>query len=87
MASGSQVCSGNWALLPTTPRNRQQAPTSNRRWLMSPSSASWLRWAMLKLPFAAKKSVMMPIIKPMSPVRVVRNAFTAASELSFSSHQ
>ena len=29
----------------------------------------------------------MPIIKPMSPVRVVRNAFTAASEFSFSSHQ
>ena len=41
---------------------------------------------MLKVP-AAKNMMMMPIIKPMSPVRVVRNALSAAAELTPSSHQ
>ena len=36
---------------------------------------------------AAKNRMMMPIIRPMSPVRVVRNALSAASEFAFSSHQ
>ena len=31
--------------------------------------------------------MMMPIISPMSPVRVVRNALSAASEFAPSSHQ
>ena len=35
---------------------------------------------MLKLPPAAKNRMMMPIIRPTSPTRVVRNAFSAASE-------
>ena len=41
---------------------------------------------MLKLP-TAKKRMMMPIISPMSPVRVVRNAFSAARLFALSSHQ
>jgi hypothetical protein len=36
---------------------------------------------------AAKNSTMIPIIRPTSPTLVVRKAFTAASELGFSSHQ
>ena len=36
---------------------------------------------------AAKNVTMMPIISPMSPVRVVRNALMAAFVLAFSSHQ
>ena len=42
--------------------------------------------SMLKVP-AAKNVMMMPIIRPMSPVRVVRNALSAASEFAPSSHQ
>src|SRR5713226_5212748 len=42
--------------------------------------------AMLNEP-AEKKSTTTPIIRPTSPVRVVRNAFTAASAFGFSSHQ
>ena len=34
-----------------------------------------------------KKRMMMPIIRPMSPVRVVRNALMAARLFSRSSHQ
>ena len=30
MASGSQVCSGNWPLLPMMPMNKQIAPASKR---------------------------------------------------------
>ena len=36
---------------------------------------------------AAKNMMMMPIIKPMSPVRVVRNAFSAAAEFAPSSQK
>ena len=32
MASGSQVCSGNWPLLPMMPMSRQAAPTSQSVW-------------------------------------------------------
>ena len=35
----------------------------------------------------AKNRIVTPINKPMSPTRLVRNAFNAAFELSFSSHQ
>ncbi len=35
----------------------------------------------------AKKRMITPIISPMSPVRVVRNALIAARELAGSSHQ
>ena len=53
---------------------------------MSPPSTSALIAEMSNVP-AAKNRTMTPIIKPTSPTRVVRNAFTAASELGFSSHQ
>ena len=36
---------------------------------------------------AAKKQMITPIIRPTSPVRVVRKAFNAALEFAFSSHQ
>ena len=86
MASGSHVWSGNWPLLPMIPMNRQIAPASRRScW------APWLRAyvlmpTMLNVP-AAKNVMITPIIRPMSPVRVVRNALMAARELTPSSHQ
>ena len=36
---------------------------------------------------AAKNSTVTPTSRPMSPTRLVRNAFNAASLLGFSSHQ
>ena len=42
---------------------------------------------MLKLWPLAKYRVTMPTSRPMSPVRVVKNALRAASEMGFSSHQ
>jgi hypothetical protein len=42
---------------------------------------------MLKVCPAAKNVTMMPIMSPMSPVRVVRNALIAAFEFAGSSHQ
>ena len=49
-------------------------------------SAYSLMPTMLKVP-AAKNVMMTPIIRPTSPVRVVRNALIAALELGCSSHQ
>ena len=57
-----------------------------------PESAALLSATMLndRVPVARStmKNVMItPMIRPMSPVRVVRNALSAASEFGFSSHQ
>ena len=86
MASGSQVWSGNWPLLPMMPMNRQMAPASSSEWSACGLRAYRLMTPMLKLP-AAKKVMMIPIIRPMSPVRVVRNALSAARLFASSSHQ
>ena len=48
IASGSQVWSGNWADLPTTPAKRQQAATRSKPWLTVPLSATSLIFAMSK---------------------------------------
>ena len=45
-------------------------------------------WRTLKLLAPAAKKVMMtPMMRPMSPTRLVRKAFSAASVFFFSSHQ
>ncbi len=92
MASGSHVCNGNWPDLPMMPNSSATAHQSTSVWLTLPEIAASLTATMLNepCPVAActTKNVMMtPIISPMSPVRVVRNALSAASELGFSSHQ
>src|SRR5206468_5510622 len=68
------------------PNMSPTAATSMRPWSAWGLSAYALMPPMSNV-FAAKKQTMMPIIKPTSPVRVVRNAFNAASEFGFSSHQ
>ena len=68
------------------PMNRQMAPASSSEWLAPLLSAYSLIAVMLNVP-AAKNMMMMPIIKPMSPVRVVRNAFSAAAEFAPSSQK
>ncbi len=87
MASGSQVWSGNWADLPITPMKSATAPTSSAVSPISPSRARKLMRFMSNVWPAAKNSVTMPTSRPMSPVRVVRNAFRAAFEFSCFSHQ
>ncbi len=88
MASGSQVCSGNWPDFEVTPPNRHSAPSSRRVLLTPPESAAWLmcRTSKLDAP-AAKKVRITPIISPTSPTRLVRNALSDASVLRCSSHQ
>ena len=39
MASGNQVCSGNWPLLPMQAMNSATAVHSSRLWLPSPDNA------------------------------------------------
>src|SRR3954451_6194710 len=87
MASGSHVCSGNCADLPTTAHSSATEAAIRMLCEMSPDSAAWFVSAMLKLPPAAKNRIEMPTSRPMSPVRVVKNALRAASEFGCSSHQ
>ena len=88
MASGNQVCSGNCPDLEVTPPNRHSAPTSRSVVLAPPPRAYSLRWSTLKLDAPAAKKVMVtPTMRPMSPTRLVRKALSAASVFFFSSHQ
>jgi hypothetical protein len=87
MASGSQVWSGNCADLPITAISRAAAAATSAVRPISPAIAISLIWAMSKLRSAAKNRIEMPTSRPMSPVRVVRNALRAAFEFGFSSHQ
>ena len=87
MASGSQVWSGNWADFPMTPMNSADAPTTSAVRPMSPLMAAKLMSFMSNVMPAAKNRVTMPTSRPMSPVRVVRNALRAALEFSCFSHQ
>src|SRR3990167_6123740 len=92
MASGNQVCSGNWPDFPITPINKHNAQTNSKPCETLELSATSLSCTIPKppLPVACliiKNAITTPIIKPISPVRVVKNAFRAADELECSSHQ
>src|SRR6266567_3803494 len=84
MASGSQVCSGNWPDFPIAPQNSSTAPS-----VMAPleSCPEWAASTILGISKlrAAQNSTKMPAMKPRSPTRVVRNALMAARELAWSS--
>jgi hypothetical protein len=74
------------------PMNSATEVTSRNVWLTFPDSAAVLTATMLNDPVPVarwtRKNVMItPIIRPTSPVRVVRKALSAASEFGFSSHQ
>ncbi len=83
MASGSQVCSGNWADLPMAPMNREiSAKVSRPESKAAPPACSpWVAMSMiapmLKVPNCAHRATT-PTISPTSPNLVVRNAFWAA---------
>ena len=87
MASGSQTCSGNWALLPMAPMkiSRPANPAQG------PSSAGFamnFAWsaAMSRVP-AMLQMARMPSMNPKSPMRLVRKAFLEASPADGFSYQ
>ena len=75
MASGSQTCSGNWALLPIAPAKISRAMTATT--VGSTSPIPWRTSWMSRVPSVAKMS-MIPSAKPTSPTRLTMNAFFAA---------
>ena len=72
IASGSQVCNGNCALLPATPASSSSAGIVAGR---APAVATSNEWP-------ASASSAMPSRKPTSPSRVTTNALTAAAGAS-----
>src|SRR5262245_5147966 len=83
VASGSQWCRGNWPDFEVTPQKRARAPISRSVWLIAPEMATSLMWKTLKLVApAAKKVRMTPMMRPVSPTRLVRNALSAALVLA-----
>ena len=94
MASGSQVCRKNWPDLDMTAAIRQHEAMSSVVWGNAPLEARALVSAMENEPKrsgsaepTAKKRMVTPTSRPMSPTRFVRKALSAASLLGFSSHQ
>ena len=92
MASGSQVWRGNCPLLPMIAAISATAVMSRIVCPTWPDNAAWLSATMLNEPTPVARCTMKyvmitPQMRPMSPTRVVRNAFSAAFELGFSSHQ
>ena len=94
MASGSQVWRKNCPDLDMTAAIRQQAAISRVVWGSIPDEARALVSTIENDPKVsgraaptAKNRMVTPTISPMSPTRLVRKAFSAASELSRSSHQ
>src|SRR5664279_3512172 len=87
MASGSQVCRKNWPDFDITAAIRQHDATSSAVWLVWPEFARVLMSMMFQVCPDEKNRMIMPIIRPISPTRLVRNALSAASELGLSSHQ
>ncbi len=96
MASGNQVCNGNWPLLPMQAMNRAIAARRITVEFGSPDNAQ-AEMPRIEKPerprlvvvhsLAAKNKIAMPTRRPTSPVRTVKNAFSAARLLAPSSHQ
>ena len=96
IASGNHVWSGNWPLLPIQAMKSATAPTVIAAWLGSPVNAHAESPRMLnpETPkfscvheLALKNKTLVPTKRPMSPVRVVKKALSAARLFAPSSHQ
>ena len=91
MASGSQVCSGNWPDLPMAAMNSATPAHSRIVLLASPDSAQ-PEMAKIEKPslprcswahaFTLKNRIDTPTRSPMSPTLTVRKAFIAARALA-----
>ncbi len=79
MASGSQVCSGNWADLPATPASSSRVISVG--WWISPETTAVRIPLMRNVPVSAA-SAKMPIRNGTSPSLVTRNALREASRAS-----
>ena len=96
IASGNHVCNGNWPLLPMAAMNSAMDATRMTVLLGSPDNAQALiprmekpetpRFSVVQS-FEAKYNMEIPTSRPMSPVRTVKNAFSAARLFAPSSHQ
>ena len=96
IASGNHVCSGNWPLLPIAAMNSATDATKITVLFGSPESAHALIPRMEKPDtprcsvvhsLEAKYNMATPMSRPMSPVRTVKNALSAARLFAPSSHQ
>ena len=86
IASGSQTCSGNCADLPIAPKKIRNALAVTTVLSRPPSVTSVRISVMSNVPVSAA-SKRMPMSSPTSPMRVVMNAFFAASAADRRSHQ
>ena len=85
MASGSQMCSGNWADLPIAPKKRSRATASaTAARAPSPSTAALDRSVKRKLPIDSPATTA-PRISPTSATLLVRKALLPAITFSFCS--
>ena len=86
IASGSQTWKGNCADLPIAPRKISSVATVSVPPSIPPCSAMWKIVDMSKVS-VLRKSRMIPMSRPTSPILVVMNAFFAASAADLRSHQ
>jgi hypothetical protein len=77
----------NWPDLDMTAIINRHEATSSRWCEIPPVLASVLMRITSNVRPDAKYRVIMPVSRPTSPTRLVRNALRAASEFGFSSHQ
>src|SRR5437588_5915595 len=75
IAGGNQTCNGNWADFPIAPqKTRIIARVSNPLSILWTLIANWLNW---NVPVLTNR-IMMPMIKPTSPIRFTIKASMAA---------
>ena len=86
IASGSQTCSGNCALLPTAPQNTSSAAAVVTAVPAPATGQRPARVAKSRLP-ASDQTSRIPRRKPKSPTRLVSSAFFAASAAAGRSNQ
>ena len=86
MASGNQICNGNWEDLAMAPKNKPTPANVNTVPPNLPAAIPSKISEKTNVPNDEKIS-MMPMKKPMSPTRLVKNAFLAASEAESFSNQ
>ena len=86
MASGSHTCSGNWDDLPIAPKKTRNALAVTTAWFTPGSPSRPMISRMSTVPNSTMSSTT-PMSRPTSPIRVVTNAFFAASAAERRSNQ
>ena len=86
MASGSQICNGNWDDFAMAPKKKPTPAKVNKVPPILPAAILSNISEKVNVPNVEKMSIM-PIKKPISPTRFVRKAFLAASAAEAFSNQ